>query len=181
MADRKRRAQELSPRDRKHAQRLEAVGHERLHAVEEPGLREQRDRQEQREQKVVFRVLVPRLAQGQGAHPRDGDDAKQRDGESGKGRQEQRHPMIDAVEDQETDERQQRQRAEELRAAPLARRGCQHVVDVLRGQHRPLVVPGGIERVVAIEPVRQFLARVVTEQLLRDSRRHAFLDERRAE
>ena len=89
--------------------------------------------------------------------------------------------MIDAVEDQETDERQQRQRAEELRAAPPARRGCQRVVNVLRGQHRALVVPGGIERVVAIERVRQLLARVVTEQLLRDNRRHAFLDECRAE
>ena len=131
---------------------------QRLHPIEESRLSQQCDRQKQREQEVVLRILVARFAQRQRAHLRNMTNAHEGHGKAGERREEQRHIVVDAMQDQQADERNQRQATDELRAAPrLSRRG-QRVVDPLLGQHRAFVVAQRIERVVAVQRRRQLLA-----------------------
>ncbi len=61
-------AEELRVRDMALPQRLDALADEALHRVEESGVRQKRDRQKQREEKVVLRVLLRRASRS--ARPR---------------------------------------------------------------------------------------------------------------
>ncbi len=134
-----------------------------------------------RKQKVVFGILLARLAQRQRAHLRNAADRRQCRQEPGKRRQEQRHLVIDAVHDEHGDERDQRERADLLRAPADPGHGGQHLVDGQLGLEGRFVLSRGVEDVVAIETVGEFFGDEVPQQQAPRLQRNIFVDEGEAE
>ena len=72
--------------------------------------------------------------------------------------------MVDAVHDEQRDERNEREPADLLRPPAPPRHGREHFVDRLFGLEGRLVLAGRVEDVVAVEAVGQFLRHEVPEQ-----------------
>ena len=94
---------------------------------------------------------MPGIAQRQSAHLRNPGDAEHGNSEPRKRRQEQRHLVMEAVQHQQADERQQRQRAELLRAPANMGQGGERFVDRLLRLQRALMISCGVKNVVTVE------------------------------
>ena len=92
-----------------------------LHDVEEARARQQGDRQEQRKEEVVLRVLEPRLVEREPAHPRQRKMPGSAATEAGERREKQGHLVIRSVDDEQHEERHERERADFLRAPAIVR------------------------------------------------------------
>ena len=147
------------------AQRVDPGPDQALHRIEEARAGQERDREEERKQKIysAYSCLASRSASPRIFGIRA--DRRQRGEESGKRGQEQRHLVVDAVHDQHRNERHQRKRADLLR--PLADRApwtASTSSTACSADERRLVVARSLEHVMAIETVGELLADVVAQQ-----------------
>ncbi len=89
--------------------------------------------------------------------------------------------MVDAVHDQHRDKRDERQPADRLRPPPAPRHRGEHFVHRQLRLEGRFVLPGGIEDVVPVEAVGQFLGHEVAQQQAACLDGHVFVDQREPE
>ena len=152
-----------------------------LQGLEKSSFGQQRDRQKQRKQKIIFGILVPRFTHGESAHFGQSGDTCERDEKSRERREKQRHRMVDRVRDQERDKRDQRERADLLRLTPPPGRIRNRRIDDSSRFDGAAAVPCRIQDIMAVERAGQLFTDEMTQELLSDRWRYVFMDERDAQ
>src|SRR5262249_61359720 len=116
------------------------------------------------EQEVVLRVLLSRFADRERSHFRNSHNRRKRHDEACERSQKQRNVVVNGVGNEQSDEWNQRESADPLRASAQRRHRSEHVVNGELSLKRLLVAPSCGVQIVPVEAVSELVADEMPEQ-----------------